>query len=80
MVMMYVRFRLSLRNVGDLPFDRGIDSFMRSCGSGFAMPRHGCVALLVERFSPLFAADIRRHRVNRMKAFGKGSGISRRCP
>ncbi len=54
-VMMYVRFPLSLRNVEDLLFERGIDI----C--------HETVRLWWNRFNPLFAADIRRQRVNRMR-------------
>jgi len=54
-VMMYVRFPLSLRNVEDLLFERGIDL----C--------HETVRLWWNRFGPLFAADIRRQRVNRMR-------------
>jgi putative transposase len=56
-VMMYVRFPLSLRNVEDLLFERGIDL----C--------HETVRLWWNRFGPLFAADIRRQRVNRMRGF-----------
>ena len=56
-VMMYVRFPLSLRNVEDLLFERGIDI----C--------HETVRLWWNRFGPLFAADIRRQRVSRMKGF-----------
>ncbi len=56
-VMMYIRFPLSLRNVEDLLFERGIDI----C--------HETVRLWWNRFGPLFAADIRRQRVNRMKGF-----------
>lgn len=47
-VMMYVRFPLSLRNVEDLLFERGIDL----C--------HETVRLWWNRFGPMFAADIRR--------------------
>lgn len=54
-VMMYVRFPLSLRNVEDLLFERGIDI----C--------HETVRLWSNRFGPLFAADIRRQRVSRMR-------------
>jgi putative transposase len=54
-VLMYVRFPLSLRNVEDLLFERGIDI----C--------HETVRLWWNRFGPLFAADIRRQRINRMK-------------
>jgi len=56
-VMMYVRFSLSLRNVEDLLFERGIDL----C--------HETVRLWWNRFGPLFAADIRRQRVSRMRGF-----------
>jgi putative transposase len=56
-VMMYVRFPLSLRNVEDLLFERGIDI----C--------HETVRHWWNRFGPLFAADIRRQRVNRMRGF-----------
>jgi len=54
-VMMYVRFPLSLRNVEDLLFERGIDV----C--------HETVRLWWNRFGPMFAADIRRQRVDRMR-------------
>ena len=56
-VMMYVRFPLSLRNVEDLLFERGIDV----C--------HETVRLWWNRFGPMFATDIRRQRVNRMRGF-----------
>ena len=56
-VMMYVRFPLSLRNVEDLLAERGIDI----C--------HETVRLWWNRFGPLFAADVRRQRVSRMKGF-----------
>jgi putative transposase len=56
-VMMYVRFPLSLRNVEDLLFERGIDI----C--------HETVRLWWNRFGPLFASDIRRQRVSRMRGF-----------
>ena len=54
-VMMYVRFPSSLRNEEDLLFEHGIDI----C--------HETVRLWWNRFGPLFAADIRRKRVSRMK-------------
>ncbi|MES2699570.1 MAG: IS6 family transposase [Pseudomonadota bacterium] len=54
-VLMYVRFPLSLRNVEDLLFERGIDI----C--------HETIRLWWNRFGPMFAADIRRQRVCRMK-------------
>ena len=50
-VMMYVRFPLSLRNVEDMLFERGIDI----C--------HETVRRWWNRFGPLFAADIWRQRV-----------------
>jgi len=56
-VMMYVRFPLSLRNVEDLLFERGIDI----C--------HEMVRHWWNRFGPLFAADVRRQRVSRMRCF-----------
>ncbi len=57
MVLMYVRFPLSLRNVEDLLFERGIDV----C--------HETVRFWLNRFGPLFAGDIRRQRVSSMKGF-----------
>ena len=56
-VMMYVRLPLSLRNVEDLLAERGIDI----C--------HETVRHWWNRFGPLFAADVRRQRVSRMKGF-----------
>jgi putative transposase len=56
-VMMYVRFPLSLRNVEDLLFERGIDI----C--------HETVRHWWNRFGPVFAADIRRQRISRMRGF-----------
>lgn len=53
-VMMYVRFPLSLRNVEDLLFERGIDI----C--------HETVRNWWNRFGPMFAADFRRQQVSRM--------------
>jgi len=50
-VLMYVRFPLSLRNVEDLLFERGIDI----C--------HETVRFWWNRFGPMFAGDIRRQRV-----------------
>ena len=54
-VMMYVRYPLSLRNVEDLLHERGIDI----C--------HETVRLWWTRFGPMFAAEIRRKRVDRMR-------------
>ena len=55
-VMMYVKYPLSLRNVEDLLFERGIDI----C--------HETVRLWWNRFGPMFAAEIRKKRVDRMRA------------
>ena len=54
-VMMYVRYPLSLRNVEDLLFERGIDI----C--------HQTVLKWWNRFRPMFAAEIRRKRFQRMR-------------
>ena len=56
-VMMYVNYPLSLRNVEDLLFERGIDI----C--------HETVRLWWGRFGPLFASEIRRKRVQHMRAY-----------
>ncbi|WP_209349510.1 IS6 family transposase [Pontixanthobacter sp. CEM42] len=56
-VMMYVRFPLSLRNVEDLLSERGIDI----C--------HETVRHWWNRFGPLFAADVKRQRISRMRGF-----------
>ncbi|MDC1198892.1 IS6 family transposase [bacterium] len=56
-VMMYVRFPLSLRNVEDLLHERGIDI------------SHETVRFWWLRFGPMFAAEIKRKRVDRMRAF-----------
>ena len=57
MVMMYVRFPLSLRNVVDLLFERGIDICQETVRFGW------------NRFGPMFAADIKRQRINRIRGF-----------
>ena len=54
-VMMYVKYPLSLRTVEDLLFERGIDI----C--------HETVRLWWNRFGPMLAAEIRRKRVDRMR-------------
>lgn len=54
---MDTRFPLSLPNIEDLLFERGVDI----C--------HETVRFWWNRFGPLFAADIRRQRVSRMKGF-----------
>jgi len=56
-VLMYVKYPLSLRNVEDLLAERGIDI----C--------HETVRLWWNRFGPMFAAEIRRKRVDHMRAY-----------
>src|ERR1035437_3179669 len=56
-VMMYVRYPLSLHNVEDLLFERGIDI----C--------HETVRLWWNRFGPIIAGEIRRKRVQHMRAY-----------
>ena len=51
--MMYVRFPLSLRNVEDLLYERGIDL------------SHETVRFWWNRFGPMFAAEIRKRRADR---------------
>jgi transposase-like protein len=53
-VLMYVRFPLSLRNVEDLLFERGIDI------------SYGTVRFWWNRFGPMFAAEIRSKRSAQM--------------
>ncbi len=55
-VMMYVRFPLSLRNVEDLLHKRGIEV------------SHETVRFWWQRFGPLFAAEIRKRRVDQMRS------------
>jgi putative transposase len=47
-VIMYIRYPLSLRQVEDLLFERGIDVY------------HETVRFWWKRFGPIFAADIRK--------------------
>ena len=54
---MYVRFPLSLRNVEDLLHEGSIDL------------SHETVRFWWTRFGPMFAAEIRRKRVNRMRFY-----------
>ncbi|MEO5499575.1 MAG: IS6 family transposase [Candidatus Saccharimonadales bacterium] len=56
-VMLYVRYPLSLRNVEDLLFERGYDL----C--------HETVRLWWNRFGPMFASQIRKKRVSYMRGF-----------
>ena len=53
-VMMYVRYPLSLRNVEDLLAERGIDI------------SHETVRF---RFGPMFAAEIRKRRIAQMRSY-----------
>ena len=55
--MTYVRFPLSLRNVEDLPHERGIEV------------SHEAVRYCWNRFGPLFAGEIRRRRAHCLRAF-----------
>ena len=55
-VMMYIRYPLSLRQVEDLLFERGIDI----C--------HETVRFWWNRFGPLFAGEIRRRRAANLRA------------
>ena len=54
-VMMYVRYPPSLRNVEDLLHERGVEI----C--------HETVRLWVDRFGPMFAGQIRKRRVETMR-------------
>src|ERR1035437_9493750 len=56
-VMMYVKYPLSLRNVEDLLHERGIDVCYET------------VRFWWNRFGPMFAAEIRRKRVDRMRSY-----------
>src|SRR3982750_4866216 len=59
-VMRYIRYPLSLRNVEDLLFERGIDI----C--------HETVRPWWHRFGPMFTGENGRKRVQRMRAFTHG--------
>src|SRR5680860_1053034 len=56
-VMMYIRFPLSLRNVEDLLHERGIDISYET------------IRFWWNRFGPIFASDIRRKRVQQLRAW-----------
>ena len=56
-VMMYLRYPLSLRNVEDLLAERGIDI------------SHETVQFWWNRFGPMFAAEIRNNRVAHLRHF-----------
>ena len=51
-VMLYIRYPLSLRQVEDLLFERGIDIY------------HKTVRYWWNRFGPVFAAEIRKRRIH----------------
>jgi putative transposase len=55
-VMLYVRFPLSLRNVEDLLHERGVDV------------SHETVRFWWHRFGPMFAAEIRKRRIEGMRS------------
>ena len=54
-VMMYVQFPLSIRNVEDLLHERGINI------------SHETIRFWWSRFGPLFAAEVRRKRVQHLR-------------
>ena len=56
MVMMYIRYPLSSRQVEDLLFERGIDI----C--------HEPVGFWWNRFGPMFAAEIRKRHVDHLNS------------
>src|ERR1700735_1234893 len=56
-VMMYVRYPLSLRNVEDLLAERGIDISQET------------IRFWWNRFGPMFAAEIRKRRVAHMRGY-----------
>lgn len=58
-VMLYVRFPLSLRNVEDLLHERGIEV------------SHETIRFWWNRFGPMFASEIRRRRVQQLRAFSR---------
>jgi len=58
-VMLYVRFPLSLRNVEDLLHKRGINV------------SHETVRYWWNCFGPMFASEIRRQRVQQLRAYSK---------
>ena len=63
-VMMYVRYPLSPRNVEDLLAERGIDI------------SHETIRFWWNRFGPMFAAAIRKNRVAHLRRFpGNVDGV-----
>ena len=65
-VMMYVRYPLSLRQVEDILFERGIDI----C--------HETVRFWWNRFGPMFANEIRKHRIQ-LDRIRNGVGTWTKC-
>ncbi len=61
--MLYVRFPLSLRNVEDLLHERGIEI------------SHETVRFWWNRFGPMFAAEIRRNRVSRIRSYSTAMAL-----
>jgi putative transposase len=66
-VMMYVRYPLSLRNVKEALAERGIEI------------SHETVRFWWNWFGPMFAAEIRKKRVAHLRSFPRGVGIWMRC-
>ena len=66
-VMMYVKYPLSLRNVEDLLAERGIDI------------GHETVRFLWNRFGPMFAAEIRKKRVAHTRRYPQWRWLWMRC-
>ncbi len=58
-VMMYIRYPLSLRQVEDLLFERGIDICQET------------VRFWWNRFGPMFAAEIRKRRVRNNRCYSQ---------
>jgi len=58
-VMMYIRYPLSLRQVEDLLFERGIDI----C--------HETVRFWWNRFGPMLAAEIRKRRIHQYRSYAR---------
>ena len=65
-VMLYIRYPLSLRQLEDILFERGIDICYETVRYGW------------NRFGPLFAAEI-RNAVFIMDPIRTGAGILMRC-
>lgn len=65
-VMLYIRYPLSLRQVEDILFERGIDI----C--------HETIRYWWNRFGPMFAAEIRKRRVNARVYFNHQRNLNRR--